>query len=124
MALFLWSCRSNFFPLIRCNGKQSCTFDGRAGCVLGVCGSNAGFNNYFGNPCDDGTSKCLRIEHFCIAGKVNAMLNGTELYKETNAFNFRTKWPKKEASFWQYPKFERGGHEYPRTNCAKFSYSN
>ena len=57
--------------LIRCNGKPSCTFDGRAGCVLGVCNGGAGFNNYFGNPCDDGTSKCLKIEYVCIAGKFN-----------------------------------------------------
>ena len=52
----------------RCNHEEYCSFDGEAGCVLGFCGTDACFSQYFGNPCS-GTAKCLKIGYVCIEGK-------------------------------------------------------
>ena len=74
----------NFLALFtRCNAKQSCTFDGRANCCgICLCGSDAGFNHYFGNPCSGDLGKCLEIEYVCIAQarkKRGANVDGLEL---------------------------------------------
>ena len=51
--------------LNRCNAKGSCSFDGRAGCVAGGCDVGAGFNHYFGNPCEPAKSARKKREVPC-----------------------------------------------------------
>ena len=71
----------------RCNTKQSCTFDGSAGCSILGCGADDSFSNYFGNPCPV-VLKCLSIEYVCQAParkKREANINGSE----TGQLNFK-----------------------------------
>ena len=63
-----------FLGFYRCNNKPSCTFYGKYGCsatILDPCGSDDGFNHYFGNPCTGmlAPKTCLKIEYVCINGK-------------------------------------------------------